>query len=380
MFHLKLATIITAVLIISVAAGCGSTGGVVREGPVGPQSREEIIEKYRLMEEQQVAELQAKHDAELQTAQAGQTIDTEGMNQEIQQFETELDAKFDGLREEANNTLAGEELTDRLYELGQEYDKEKSEGADAIKAKYEAAGDENTKAVKSRQEDEMLALKNSIKDAMEAEIQQFEQNQARLRDERSREQLQREQARRIQERDAAAEETQRTAAATRAAQAKPVEAPGTKAPVAPVVVPKPPPITDRGLRREGDAPLGQRRYYVHKYFGTGEAQHAVPQASELSDREEHEMVVSVWMEGSERKGVPRFRLNGVPAYTWKEVEERIAVHRKKLIDKGHELYAKVVIDQQKDVPRSVVDDILTICFRVNIKRISMSNKEPQGEE
>ncbi len=378
MFHLKLASIITAALVVSFAAGCGSTGGAMREGPIGPQSKEEIIEKYRMMEEQQVAELQAKHDAELQAAQAGQS--TDGMDEELRQFEENLKTKYDGLREEANNTLADEELAARLEEIEVEYDKEKAEGADAIRKKYESAGDENVKAVKSRQDDEMLALRNGIKKAMEDEVQQFAQEQARQRAQLSKEQLEREQAKRIEEQEVATQEAQQAAAAARAARAQPVSAPGTKAPVEPVIVPQPPPLTDIGLRREGDAPLGQRRYYVHKYFGTGEAQHGVPQASELGDREEHEMVVSVWLEGSQTRGVPRFRLNGVPAYTWQEVEERIASHRMKLIDKGHELYAKVIIDQQKDVPRSVVDDILTICFRVNIKRISMGNKEPLGEE
>jgi hypothetical protein len=377
-FHLKLASIITAALVVSFAAGCGSTGGAMREGPVGPQSKEEIIDKYRMMEEDQVAELQKKHDDELLAAQAGPS--TEGMDEELNKFEDDLWTKYEGLKEEANNTLADQELTDRLVELDREYEKEKTEGADAIRAKYEGAGDEEMKQIRSRQEDEMMALRKRLKTAMDEEIQHFEQEQARLRDERSRELLRRKQAKRIEEQEAAAQETQRTAAAARAAQAKPIQAAGTQAPVQPVVVRRPPPLTDRGLRREGDAPLGQRRYYVHKYFGTGEAQHIVPQASELGDREEHEMVVSVWMEGSGKKGVPRFRLNGVPAYTWQEVEERIASHRRKLIDKGHVLYAKVIIDQQKDVPRSVVDDILTICFRVNIKRISMGNKEPRGEE
>jgi hypothetical protein len=330
------------------------------------------------MEEQQVAELQKKHDDELQAAQAGQSM--EGMDEELRKFEENLKAKHESLREEANNTLADEELAARLEELEKDYDKEHAEGTEAIKAKYEGAGDQTLKQIRSRQEDEVLALKNSIKNAMEAEAQQFEQEQARLIAQRSKEQLARDQAKLIEEQKAATEETQRTAAAARAARTQPVAAPGTEAPVEAVVVRQAPPLTDRGLRREGDAPLGQRRYYVHKYFGTGEAQHAVPQASELSDREEHEMVVSVWMEGSDTRGVPRFRLNGVPAYTWQEVEEKIAAHRMKLINKGHELYAKVIIDQQKDVPRSVVDDILTICFRVNIKRISMGNKEPLAEE
>jgi len=350
----------------------------MREGPVGPQSREEIVEKYRMMEEQQVAELQAKHDAELQAAQAGQT--TEGIDEELRQFEENLKAKHEGLREEANNTLSDEELATRLEELEKDYDKEYSEGTAAIRAKYEGAGDQKVAQIKSRQDDEMLAMRNSIKKAMEDEVQQFEQEQARLLSERQKEELAREQERRMKTREAMADEAKAAAEAARAAQAQPVQAPGTKAPVDAVVVRRPPPLADRGLRREGDAPLGQRRYYVHKYYSTGEGQHAVPQASEVSDREEHEMIVSVWMEGSSKKGVPRFRLNGVPAYTWQEVEERIAAHRRKLIDKGHELYAKVIIDQQKDVPRSVVDDILTVCFRVNIKRISMSSQEPMVEE
>ena len=86
------------------------------------------------------------------------------------------------------------------------------------------------------------------------------------------------------------------------------------------------------------------------------------------------------MEGSENNAVPKFMLNGILVYSWQELEKGLEVFRKGLIDEAHILYPKVILDQRRDVPRSVVDDILSVCFKVGIKHISMGNKEPRMEQ
>jgi hypothetical protein len=86
------------------------------------------------------------------------------------------------------------------------------------------------------------------------------------------------------------------------------------------------------------------------------------------------------MEGTPNKAVPKFMLNGLVVHSWQELGKGVNEFRAGLIAEHYILYPKVILDQRRNVPRSVTDDILSICFKVGIKHISMASREPLMEQ
>jgi hypothetical protein len=346
------------------------------------------------MAEQKRQELRTRQEGELQSALSPvESEEQEAINQLKQQLQSDMTAG----KEEAEATLSDEALQAMLQELQEKYDSELADGTAGIKDLFSEKRGQATSELTSRHEQEMTDLNAQLDAELEQKIAEFEAEEQKLAQEQAEQEhlaRQRVQQERLERERAEQERIAREQAAT----AQPVEpvaeaapapyptptpvgpGPGTRAPVQPVVIPQPPPVTEKGLRREGDAPLGQRRFYVNKYFRSGEALQKINPSEDLVYRERHEMVITFWMEGSETKGVPRFMVNGVPVQSWQDLEKELEGFRAGLIAEKHILYPKVILDQRRDVPRSVVDDILSVCFKVGIRYISMGSREPQMEQ
>lgn len=398
MLYGKLLCIFSLVAFAVVSSGCGSAPPAPRDtGPTAADVRQAIIDQHTVMAEQRIQELRSRQESELLSA--GQP--SEGQDEEIARLEQQLQSNLETDREEANATLSDQELETRLRELQEKYDSDLREGSARIREQYAGKQDEATAEMTARHEQELADLQAQLDVELQQKLAQHDQQQASIV--AAQEQARQEETRQIalQEQGQRAAQERARLAAARAAQeeaegaaegpdiaapgagyaVQPVAAgPGTKAPVQPVVIPRQPTVTDRGLRREDDAPLGQRRYYVNRYFRSGEALQKIQPSDQLINRERHEMIVTFWMEGTPEKGVPRFMLNGVPVPSWQDLEKGLAEFRNGLIEQKYLLYAKVILDQRRDAPRSVVDDILNVCFGVGIRDISMGTHEPLMEE
>ncbi len=139
-------------------------------------------------------------------------------------------------------------------------------------------------------------------------------------------------------------------------------------------------LEGRGLIREARASLGKRDFYACDCFRTGEALQKIEVDGELKEREKHEVFVTFWIEKTLLVHAARFMVNGRQVGGWGGLEGTLSAFRKKLLREGHLLYPKVILDQRKEMPRSVVDDILSICFRVGIHHIAFRSREPLIEQ
>ena len=368
MLYFKLSCVFAVTALVVLASGC-SSGGPVREELPAVSPRQVIINEHEAMAAQKRQELKDRQESELQNVAAPlQAAEQE----EIKKLREELDGEIQPQTEEAEATLSGEELAARLQELQDDYDTRLQDGTSQIRAANADTLEKATNEMTNRHATETTTLEAELTKELQDKLVMYDQQQSQIAaDEAAKAKAEQEKLAR------------REAPRAQPLQAPPVapgQAPGTQAPVEPVASPSIPPVTEVGLRREGDAPLGQRRQYVNKYFRTGEALQEITPSEDMMNREHHEIIVTFWMEGTEKKAVPQFMLNRVPISSWQDLEKGLAEHRAMLIAQHHILYPKVILDQQREVPRSVVDDILSVCFKVGIKHISMGNKEPRMEQ
>jgi len=387
----RLDVVLVALLVVAFAAGCGSTATIQRGDVQEDPARLAIVAEHEALASQQRQELSTKQEEEMQNALS--VINNEEEDK-ISQLKEQLASDLETASEDARATLAEDELDARIEELETESQTSLQEQTAEIRTAYEEKRTERQAEYTQLHEQEAQKLESSLQTQLQDKLTEYDMQQAQLAAETPA--VQPETAAPVQPQPVAqpqpAAEPQ-PAPQPVAPQSQPVaqpvpqpvpavvtSAPGTRAPVDPVSSMEEPRLTDKGLRQEGPAPLGQRRHYVNKYFRSGEVLGEITPSEELQKRERHEAVVTFWLEGSGKSASPRFMVNGVPVASWQELESRLAEFRLKLIKEKHLLYAKVILDQRKDVSRSIVDDILSICFRAGIRDISMGGKEPRMEE
>jgi hypothetical protein len=369
-----LAFILAAALLV-LTVGCGSAQVITEPAPV--DARQQIINDHNADAGQQLEalELQQEDDigntlAPLEAAEADALRDVE---------ET-LKEKYAEEKEKAEVTLAGQELQDTLDKLASDYEDELATEAQQVRDDYAGRKEQVEVDLAPGHQRELNDLEVKLKSDLEDKLRTYDREQERLAAEQAAAIAAQEQPEPV----AQAQPEEAPAPAPKFETAPPGgPAPGTKAPVEPVVIYRPPPLresADKPLRREGNAPLGQRRYYVNKYFGAGETLQKIQPSAELGKLEHHEIMITFWMEGTARKAVPKFMLNGMIVRSWQELEKGLEGFRAMLIAESHILYPKVIFDQRGDVPRSVTDDVLSVCFKVGIRHISMGSREPLMEQ
>lgn len=374
MSYKKLARVLAGILAVTVAAGCSSAPTRGAAGVAPEVLRQQIVQQHEAEAQRRRQDLINSQEAGVQTALAGLT---KSEQEEIKGLEEQFKFECQVAQETARAELEGEELDAKLRELQEEYDAKLIEETEQVKARSGSAErdrirmDMDLRFAQARDD-----LDAQLRMELEEKLRKFDiEQQAKMETQRrTRQEAQR---RAQQEAQRRAEEEAR---ARRVAEGGAAPFAETKAPIEPVEIRPEVPVEGKGLRMEEDLPLGQRRHYVHKYFRRGEAFEKIRRSTDLKNIERHELVVTFWMEGGAGYAVPRFHLNGQPVYSWEELENGVALFRQQLIREHHILYPKVVLDQRKDVPLQVVDDILGICFRVGIRDIAMSSREPLVEQ
>jgi hypothetical protein len=244
---------------------------------------------------------------------------------ELADFQNEIAAKFTALKQEAANLLKGNSLEEKYSELDEAFAKELGQKRSELIAKQ-----------RTEKDSEFAKLGERLKGEMERLEKQLE---AKLVDDMK---------------------------ALEAGSLKPVQAP------APAVTKEPTSPYATGLRREGRLPVGERKEYTHRFFGTGEVRQQIDARPEIAKREPHQAVITFWIEEAKGKKELKLRFNGQPAQNLAELEKSLSDFRLKLIAENYPMHAEAVIDQVGEAPLKAVDDILTVCFRAGIKEVKMS--------